>query len=48
MKQETIAKIVLAVIFAALLIQLTFIVANVMGRDKAITREGKAMLGITW
>lgn len=48
MKQETIAKIVLAVIFAALLIQLTFIVANVTGRDKAITREGKAILGITW
>lgn len=48
MKQETIAKVVMAVVFAALLIQLTFIVANVTGKDKAITREGKAMLGITW
>lgn len=48
MKQETIAKVGVAIVFIALLIQLTFIVANVTGHDKALTREGKAMLGITW
>lgn len=47
-KQETIAKVVMAVIFTALLIQLTFILADATGNEKALTRTGKAFLGITW
>ena len=48
MKQETIAKVVCAIVFGALLIQLTFIVANLTGKDKEITKQSKAILGITW
>lgn len=48
MKSETIAKVGVAIVFIALLIQLTFILANATGNEQALTRTGKAMLGITW
>jgi uncharacterized membrane protein YukC len=48
MKQETIAKVGVVIVFIALLIQLTFVLANATGNEQALTRTGKAFLGITW
>lgn len=48
MKQETIAKVVLGVVLLALAIQVTFVVAGLTNRHHAITKQSKAVLGITW
>lgn len=48
MKQENAAKVVLVLVFLALVIQLTFVVSGAVGKDKFITEQSKAVLGITW
>jgi hypothetical protein len=48
-KAETIiAKVVMSLLFLALAIQLTYIIAGMTNHHHSITRLGKAALGITW
>lgn len=46
--QKTILRVGQAIVLLALTIQLVFLFANAVGKDKAITRQSKAILGITW
>jgi hypothetical protein len=48
MKQNIVAKIMLAVVLFALAIQLTFVVTSIFGKHHSITTQSKAALGITW
>jgi len=48
MKQDIIGKVMLTVVLLALAIQLTFIVSSIFNRHNAITKQSKAVLGITW
>jgi hypothetical protein len=48
MKQENVAKVVLVLVFLALVIQLIFIVSHAVGKDKLIIKQSKAVLGISF
>lgn len=46
--KQIIAKVVLGIVFLALAIQLTYVIAGLTNQHHSITRIGKAALGITW